>query len=112
MRVGFSGDTYNTAVYLGRVAAELGVELDVGYLTGLGDDDYSERCATHGRTKAIIDRALVVADRTPGIYAIRTSADGERTLHLLAGSSPPPARCSPAADWVEHSTATSSTCPA
>src|SRR5919197_4922036 len=41
LRLDFAGDTYNTAVYLRRVATELGVEAEVGYLTGLGVDPYS-----------------------------------------------------------------------
>jgi len=36
MRVGYAGDTYNTAVYLRRAADHLNVDIDVGYRTGLG----------------------------------------------------------------------------
>jgi 2-dehydro-3-deoxygluconokinase len=80
LHVSFSGDTYNTAVYLTRAAAELGLELQVGYLTGLGVDDYSDAMRDAWAAEGIVDRALVVPDRTPGIYAIRTSADGERSF--------------------------------
>jgi 2-dehydro-3-deoxygluconokinase len=76
--LGFSGDTYNTAVYLNRVAAELDVELEVAYLTGLGVDDYSAAMREAWAAEGIVDRALLVPDRTPGLYAIRTSRDGER----------------------------------
>jgi 2-dehydro-3-deoxygluconokinase len=78
LSLGFGGDTYNTAVYLKRVAAELGVELEVGYLTGLGTDDYSAAMREAWTAEGIVDRALVVGDRVPGLYAIRPSADGER----------------------------------
>ena len=33
MRVGYAGDTYNTAVYLRRAAEHLNVDIDVGYLS-------------------------------------------------------------------------------
>jgi 2-dehydro-3-deoxygluconokinase len=76
--LGFGGDTYNTAVYLYRVAVELDLELEVGYLTGLGDDEYSKTMREAWAAEGIVDRALIVADRKPGMYAIRTSTNGER----------------------------------
>jgi 2-dehydro-3-deoxygluconokinase len=78
LRLGFAGDTYNTAVYLRRVAAELGLDLEVGYLTGLGDDDYSAAMRQAWREEGIADRSLVVPGRAPGLYAIRTTTNGER----------------------------------
>jgi 2-dehydro-3-deoxygluconokinase len=78
LRLGFAGDTYNTAVYLRRLAAELDLDLEVGYLTGLGDDDYSAAMRQAWREEGIADRSLVVPGRAPGLYAIRTAASGER----------------------------------
>jgi 2-dehydro-3-deoxygluconokinase len=78
LRLGFAGDTYNTAVYLRRVAAELGIDLDVGYLTGVGDDDYSAAMRQAWRLEGISDRSLELAGRTPGLYAIRVTPSGER----------------------------------
>jgi 2-dehydro-3-deoxygluconokinase len=78
LRLGFAGDTYNTAVYLRRVAAELDVALEVGYLTGLGDDDYSVAMREAWRLEGIADRSLQLPGRTAGLYAIRTTATGER----------------------------------
>jgi 2-dehydro-3-deoxygluconokinase len=78
LRLGFAGDTYNTAVYLRRVAAELDLELEVGYLTGVSDDDYSAAMREVWRVEGIADRSIVLPGRAPGLYAIRTAANGER----------------------------------
>src|SRR5439155_16638457 len=78
LRLDFAGDTYNTAVYLRRVAAELDLELEVGYLTGVSDDDYSAAMRQAWRVEGISDRSLVLPGRAPGLYAIRTAANGER----------------------------------
>ncbi|PZR86124.1 MAG: sugar kinase [Candidatus Nephthysia bennettiae] len=90
LRLGFAGDTYNTAVYLRRAAAELDLELEVGYLTGVGDDDYSAAMREAWRVEGIADRSVVVPGRPPGLYAIRTTATGERRFtywrHMSAAS--------------------------
>src|SRR5205807_475792 len=78
LRLGFAGDTYNTAVYLRRVGAELGLELDVGYLTGIGDDDYSAAMREAWRQDGISDHSVELPGRTPGLYAIRVTPSGER----------------------------------
>ena len=78
LRLGFAGDTYNTAVYLRRVAAELGFDLDVGYLTGVGDDDYSAAMREAWRRDGISDHSVKLPGRTPGLYAIRVTPSGER----------------------------------
>jgi 2-dehydro-3-deoxygluconokinase len=80
MRLGFAGDTYNTAVYLRRVAAELGLPVEVGYVSGLGIDEYSAAMRAEWREQSIVDRSITVADRVPGIYAIHASPDGERSF--------------------------------
>jgi len=81
LRLGFAGDTYNTAVYLRRVASELGLEAEVGYLTGLGNDEYSDAIRAEWRDEGIVDRSLLVEARLPGLYAIRTAENGERRLY-------------------------------
>jgi 2-dehydro-3-deoxygluconokinase len=78
LRLGFAGDTYNTAVYLRRAAAELGLVVEVGYLTGLGADRYSEAMRAEWRDEGIVDRSVTVHGRLPGIYAIHTDEGGER----------------------------------
>lgn len=78
--LGFGGDTYNTAVYLARTAGALGVDVEVGYLCGLGDDTHSELMRQAWRQEGIIDRSVTVRGRTPGLYAVRTDGQGERTF--------------------------------
>ena len=42
--LGYAGDAFNTAVYVARVAGELGVDLDARfYLTGVGDRTHESR---------------------------------------------------------------------
>jgi 2-dehydro-3-deoxygluconokinase len=80
LQLDFAGDTYNTAVYLRRVASELGLEAEVGYLTGLGADPYSAAMRAAWRAESIVDRSHTVPQRSPGLYAIRTDARGERSF--------------------------------
>lgn len=61
MRIGYAGDTYNTAVYLRRTADALGVELDVGYLTGLGSDEFSADMRAAWAGESVGDRSVPVA---------------------------------------------------
>jgi 2-dehydro-3-deoxygluconokinase len=74
-RIGFAGDTLNTATYLAR----LGVS--VAYVTNLGMDAFSDRMAAGWQDEGI-DVSLVGRDATrlPGIYAIETDAAGERSF--------------------------------
>jgi len=75
-RLGVAGDSFNTAVYLSRALRGTGAE--VGYVTALGTDPWSDRIEAaiigHGLTPVIERRA----DRGPGLYAIDTDAAGER----------------------------------
>jgi 2-dehydro-3-deoxygluconokinase len=78
MRLGYAGDTYNTAVYLRRVADELGMDVDVGYLTGLGDDEHSEGMRAAWAAEGVLDRSQMVEGHLPGLYTIRVDDHGER----------------------------------
>jgi 2-dehydro-3-deoxygluconokinase len=75
-QLGAAGDSFNTALYLRR----LGVE--VGYLTALGADPFSEEMLQSWRREGL-DTSLVLRDpaRLPGLYAIRTDERGERSFH-------------------------------
>lgn len=74
-RVGFAGDTANTAVYLSR----LGVR--TAYLTALGRDDWSADMRAFLAREGI-DTGLVLThpSRAPGLYAISTDTKGERSF--------------------------------
>ena len=74
-RLAYGGDTLNTAIHLARFGE------NVGFLTALGDDPFSAdlREAWIGEG---IDPALILTDgaASPGLYAIKVDADGERTF--------------------------------
>jgi 2-dehydro-3-deoxygluconokinase len=74
-RLGFAGDTLNTATYLAR----LGVP--VAYVTNLGTDIFSDRMLGAWQEEGI-DVSLIGRDphRLPGLYAIETDETGERSF--------------------------------
>ena len=74
-RVGFAGDTLNTAVYLARLRP------GVSYLTNLGADAFSTRMLAMF-TEEGIDCGLIGRHETrlPGIYSIECDAAGERSF--------------------------------
>lgn len=82
-RLGFAGDTFNTAVYLARAGHA------VSYLTRLGDDPYSDDviaiCSAEGIGTGMIER---LPGRRPGLYLIENAADGERSFHYWRGEAP------------------------
>lgn len=99
--LGHAGDAFNTAVYLARVAEDLSVDIDVSFLTGVGDDDESRRMRDRWRQLGVADDAVVVPDATPGIYLITTDSEGERTFTYWRRDSAA-ARLFSRVDWIEH----------
>lgn len=80
MRVG--GDTYNTAIYLARLGA------DISYMTAVGDDPYSELIVQTALSEKICTQHIVIAEgRMPGLYLIETEA-GERRFWYWRERSP------------------------
>ena len=82
MRLGFGGDTLNTAFYLARLGRR------PTYITALGQDPYSDRMIS-GFAADGIDTSLILRhpERMPGLYAIETDASGERRFHYWRGQS-------------------------
>lgn len=84
--IGVAGDTYNTAVYMSKLASAS--DLQITYITALGRDKFSERI-----TSAIdhydinLNYIEYRADQMPGLYAIETDADGERSFSYWRGQS-------------------------
>jgi 2-dehydro-3-deoxygluconokinase len=82
-RLGFGGDTLNTAVYLAR----LGMSVD--YVTALGDDPYSqhmiEAWADEGVGSELVHR---VTGRLPGLYTIELDDKGERRFFYWRQQAP------------------------
>jgi len=81
-RIGFAGDTANTATYLAR----LGVP--TAYVTNVGRDSLSDalvaRLAGEGIDTSLVGRH---PDRLPGLYAIETDARGERSCRYSRSDS-------------------------
>lgn len=76
-RLGFAGDTFNTAWYLRRL---LGQEWNIAYLTRVGQGGFSERLLAFLAAEGI-DTAHIARDtrREVGLYAISLS-EGERSF--------------------------------
>ena len=74
-RLGFAGDTLNTAIYLSRLGC------DVAYVTNLGTDAFSTQMLREFEAEAVDCHLIGRHDsRLPGIYAIETDPGGERSF--------------------------------
>ncbi|MCI4643575.1 MAG: sugar kinase [Hyphomonadaceae bacterium] len=74
-RFSFAGDTLNTAVYLARFG------VDVEYVTALGLDAYSQALLAGMQAEGIgTELVLRHPTRVPGLYAIQTDTEGERSF--------------------------------
>ena len=83
-RMGFAGDTFNTAWY---ARATLPKARGVAYVTALGDDPFSaEMRKFFARSGVKTDRIREVANRRPGLYAI-TLKKAERAFSYWRGES-------------------------
>lgn len=72
-----AGDTLNTAVYLKRCAPEI----EVDYITRLGNDPFSERITQFIASEGIgVSQIGIDPIATPGLYAITLNSDGERSF--------------------------------
>jgi 2-dehydro-3-deoxygluconokinase len=83
-RMGYAGDTFNTAIYMARLGD------DVAYCTALGQGDpFSEGVLATMRREAM-DTRLVrqVENRLPGLYAIVLDDAGERKFHYWRERAP------------------------
>jgi len=79
LKLGFGGDTLNTAVYLARLGHAGSVQVD--YVTALGDDAYSEAMLASWRAEGVgTDLVARLPGRLPGLYIIRTDKRGERSF--------------------------------
>jgi 2-dehydro-3-deoxygluconokinase len=75
----YGGDTLNTAVYLARLTRDSDVRVD--YVTALGDDAYSDGMLRMWRDERMAtDLVARLPGRLPGLYTIRTDAQGERSF--------------------------------
>ena len=83
-RMGFAGDTFNTAVYMARLGD------DVAYCTALGQGDpFSEGVLAAMRREGLDTRLVREAqNRLPGLYAIVLDGSGERKFHYWRERAP------------------------
>lgn len=82
-KLGFAGDTFNTAWHLARIAPNL----HVSYFTGLGDDHISGQMRATITDGGVDDGyCVVVPGRTVGLYLI-SLANGERSFSYWRGQS-------------------------
>ncbi|MEZ5930919.1 MAG: sugar kinase [Alphaproteobacteria bacterium] len=84
LQMAFGGDTSNTAVYLARLTR--GLDVGVDYVTALGDDLYSEAMLAFWQDEGVgTDLVARLEGRLPGLYTIRTDAQGERSFTYWRG---------------------------
>lgn len=97
-RMGFAGDTFNTAWYARRL---LPASAAVAYVTAIGSDPFSDRMAGFFADSGIAaDRVRRVADRRPGLYAI-TLDGAERRFTYWRGEAAA-RRLADDAGWLER----------
>jgi 2-dehydro-3-deoxygluconokinase len=101
MRVGYAGDTYNTAVYLRRTAAELGVDVEVGYLTGLGSDEFSADMRAAWTRDGVADQSITLPGYLPALYTVRVDDHGERRFSYWRSASAA-GHLFASTEWVAH----------
>ncbi|MDF4893317.1 sugar kinase [Vibrio parahaemolyticus] len=86
LQYSFGGDTLNTAIYLSRLTPSTAVE--VSYLTGLGSDPFSREMLENWQSENInTDMVHISTSKQPGIYAIETAEDGERSFYYWRNDS-------------------------
>ncbi|WP_171180869.1 sugar kinase [Ruegeria sp. HKCCD8929] len=84
--IGVAGDTYNTAVYLRRLLS--GSDVTVSYVTALGTDRYSEKIRDAIRSYGLETECIERRDGgMPGLYAIDTDENGERSFSYWRSAS-------------------------
>lgn len=79
LKQSFGGDTLNTALYLSRLTQQHGVT--TAYVTGLGKDPFSKEMLANWQQEGLNTDLVQISDnKLPGIYAIETAPDGERSF--------------------------------
>ncbi|MDA4846012.1 sugar kinase [Hoeflea poritis] len=77
-RIGYAGDTLNTAIYMARECP--GVH-DIAFVSTVGTDRFSGDMLAFIESEGVSTAAVARDDtRLPGLYAISTDANGERSF--------------------------------
>src|SRR3954471_12020050 len=83
MALSFAGDTYNTSVYMARLG------LQTSYVTNLGEDTYSQKIMQRMENENIGTGMIQrLPGRSPGLYIIRNTPDGEREFFYWRKEAP------------------------
>ena len=83
LSLSFAGDTYNTSVYLARLG------LHTAYVTNLGNDHYSQQIIHNMSSENIhTDMVQQFSGRSPGLYTIRNTENGEREFFYWRNEAP------------------------
>lgn len=81
-RMGFGGDTLNTAIYLAR----LGVE--VGFVSAIGSESYSDNMLEAWVSENVgTSDVLIDPNKSVGLYAIQIDSAGERSFNYWRSDS-------------------------
>ena len=84
-RVGFAGDTFNTAVYCAR---ESDPSARIGYCTRVGRDPLSHAFLSAAKNEGIdVSQVGFDHERNLGIYTVSTDSTGERIFHYWRSNS-------------------------
>lgn len=86
IRLGFGGDSLNTAVYLARLLPQ--DQFSVHYVTALGNDPYSTDMLQHWQDENVrTDLVQQLPNKLPGLYSIVTDQQGERSFYYWRNDS-------------------------
>ncbi len=86
-QLSFAGDTYNVALYCRRCSDF--DQLEVDYVTALGDDPYSQMMLDAWKSEGIgVDYVRRMPGRMPGLYLIDNDESGERHFNYYRSESP------------------------
>ncbi len=84
-RIGFGGDTFNTAVYCAR---RMGASAQIGYFTRIGRDPLSKAFLGLARAESIDVASISIdSELKIGIYTTATDETGERQLNYWRSNS-------------------------
>ncbi len=78
-KLGVAGDALNTAVYLRR---SLPPEHSVSFISVVGQDPLSAQITDFVRSENILPKMEHHPSKLPGLYAIKTDANGERSFYF------------------------------
>ncbi|WP_420548074.1 sugar kinase [Curvivirga sp.] len=86
-KVGFGGDTLNTAIYLARLAENS--DIRAHYVTLLGDDPFSHQMRNAWSSEGVgCDLVEHLPGREAGLYSISVDAHGERSFNYWRSHAP------------------------